>query len=145
MEDRCQEAIKALQLKVTPKRVAILRMLTEESIYLSPEEIWKKVRKDFRNIGLPSVYRILEEFSRGGLVLKVIHTNRQLYYYLCPNPEHHHHFICLSCRKVQDLNICIGEEAVRRAEKKTKGKVLSHILQINGLCEKCSGGKETEA
>ncbi|MEW6215857.1 MAG: Fur family transcriptional regulator [Nitrospirota bacterium] len=134
-------ALRKLNLKVTPKRLAILQILTKESVYLSPEEIWKKMKRRFKRIGLPTVYRNLEELSEGDVILKVNHPNRQLYYYLCQNRSHHHHFICLSCRKVEDINFCGAKEIEEEVKKKIKGEVLSHILQVNGLCKNCSNKK----
>ncbi len=129
--------LKKLNLKITPKRLAILEILMKESVYLSPEEVWKKLKKRFKRIGLPTVYRNLEELSEGNIISKVTHPNRQLYYYLCQNRSHHHHFICLSCRKVEDMNFCGLIELEKEVTKKIKGKLLSHIMQVNGLCRYC--------
>ena len=137
MLDEVPHTLRRLNLKITPKRVAILEILMKESVYLSPEDIWKKMKKRFVKIGLPTIYRNLEELSERNIISKVTHPDRQLYYYLCQNQSHHHHFICLLCRKVEDINLCGVKEAEREVEKKIGGKVLSHILQINGLCKSC--------
>jgi Fe2+ or Zn2+ uptake regulation protein len=137
MLEEFPDILKRLNLKITPKRVAILEILMKESVYLSPEDIWKKMKKRFAKIGLPTIYRNLDELSEKNIVTKVTHPDRQLYYYLCPNQSHHHHFICLSCRRVEDINLCGAQEAEREIEKTIGGKVLSHILQINGLCKTC--------
>ena len=131
-------ALKEAGMKATPKRLAILDMLDSESAYLSPEDIWKRLRDRFDSLGLPTVYRNLEELEASGVISKVIHPNRQLYYYLCRNREHHHHFVCLSCRKVEDTPSCGIEALEREVTLKNGGKVLSHILQLNGLCGCCS-------
>jgi Fe2+ or Zn2+ uptake regulation protein len=137
MLDEFPHTLKRLNLKITPKRVAILEILMKEPFYLSPEQIWKKMKKRFLKIGLPTVYRNLEELSERNVISKVTHPDRQLYYYLCQNQSHHHHFICVSCRRVEDINLCGVRDAEREVEKKIGGKVLSHIMQVNGLCKKC--------
>jgi len=137
MLDEFPHTLKRLNLKITPKRVAILEILIKEPFYLSPEQIWKKMKKRFIKIGLPTVYRNLEELSERNVISKVSHPDRQLYYYLCQNQSHHHHFICVSCRRVEDINLCVARDAEREVEKKIGGKVLSHILQVNGLCKHC--------
>jgi len=134
-----QPLLKRLGLKSTPKRVAMLAMLDLEQVYLSPEDIWKRLKRRFKNIGLPTVYRNLEELEEGGVVSKVIHPNRQLYYYYCRHSSHHHHFVCISCNKVQDFTFCALREIEREIRKKMKGKVVSHLLQVNGLCRECAG------
>lgn len=124
-------------MKATPKRLAILDMLDAESAYASPEELWKRLRDSFDRLGLPTVYRNLEELAASGVISKVIHPNRQLYYYFCRNRDHHHHFVCLSCRKVEDIPSCGIEVLEREVSQRNGGKVLSHILQLNGLCGSC--------
>ena len=135
------EILKGLQLKATTRRLAVLSILSGEQAYASPEEIWKKLKRKLNTIGLPTVYRILEELSDNGVITKIIHPSRQRYYYYCGNAGHHHHFICVSCRKVEDLNFCASREIENEVSRNLKGRVLSHILQINGLCEPCSRKK----
>lgn len=137
-------ALKQSNMKATPKRLAILEMLSGEKGYASPEELWKRLRDRFERLGLPTVYRILEELAATGLLTKVIHPNRQLYYYFCSNSEHHHHFVCLSCRKVEDISTCGIEALEREVSLRNGSKVLSHILQLNGLCSSCVSKGETQ-
>ena len=130
--------LKELGLKETPKRRALLEVLADEPGFLSPEEVWRALKVRFETIGLPTVYRNLEELSGGGVISTVIHPNRQLYYYLCTGSSgHHHHFICTSCRRVED----IPEGTVAATEgdlvTRTGGKITSHIIQFNGLCRDC--------
>jgi Fe2+ or Zn2+ uptake regulation protein len=129
--------LRSLNLKVTPKRLAILKILDAEPVYLSPEDIWGKMKLSFSRIGLPTVYRNLEGLASGGIIIKIIHPNRQLYYYFCGNGSHHHHFICLSCNSVQELDYCPEQEIVQKVKRQLKGQVVSHLLQVSGLCCKC--------
>jgi Fe2+ or Zn2+ uptake regulation protein len=134
--------LKQLNLKVTPKRLALLEILAQESGYVSPEEVWGKMKQKFGRIGLPTVYRNLEELSEGNVISKVTHPNRQLYYFLCKNTSHHHHFVCLSCRTVEDIDFCAIRELQKEVKKKLSGEIISHILQVNGYCRNCLGKKE---
>jgi len=136
--------LKSLNLKITPKRLVLLDILMNESLYLSPEEIWTKMKKQFETIGLPTVYRNLEELSERDVISKVAHPNRQLYYYFCANRDHHHHFVCLSCRNVEDISFCALDELQKEVKMRLNGKVISHILQVNGYCRNCLNKKEGE-
>ncbi|MEW6570886.1 MAG: Fur family transcriptional regulator [Nitrospirota bacterium] len=142
MPDDFPFILKKLKLKVTPKRVAILDILMKETIYLSPEEIWERMKMRFNKIGLPTVYRNLEELVEGNVIWKISHPNRNLYYFFCRNRSHHHHFICLSCRNVEDINLCRLRELEKLVKEELKGKVVSHILQVNGLCSRCKKNKK---
>lgn len=138
MEQHHAVALKQAGMKATPKRLAILEALAGQNGYASPEELWKRLRDGFDRLGLPTVYRNLEELAESGVLSKVIHPNRQLYYYFCSNREHHHHFVCFSCRKVEDIPSCGIEALEREVSLRNGGKVLSHILQLNGLCSGCA-------
>jgi Fe2+ or Zn2+ uptake regulation protein len=133
--------LERLNLKKTPKRQAMMEILAEAPHYTTPEEVWQRMRLRFGKIGLPTVYRNLEELAEGGVVSKILHPDRKLYYFYCPNDGHHHHFICVSCRKVEDLANCLTEGVEKEIER-FGGKVLSHIVQVNGLCGTCSKRKD---
>ena len=87
MQAQYGKTLKSLNLKATPKRLAILRLLGEKRTYASPEDIWQKLKGQFSRIGLPTVYRNLDELAAGGCIGKVIHPNRQLYYSFLSQPE----------------------------------------------------------
>ena len=137
MHDDFTPIFRNLHLKATPKRLALLDILRKETVYLSPEEIWEKMKGQFRKIGLPTVYRILDELSAGKVISKITHPNRQLYYFFCKNESYHHHFVCLGCRNVQDFEFCSIGELEHKVRKALKGQVTSHILQVNGFCRGC--------
>lgn len=129
--------LKTLNLKVTPKRIELLKILDNEKYFKSPEEIWQLMKRKFKKIGLPTVYRNLEELAEGGVLSRVIYPDRQLYYYFCDNKDHHHHFVCISCKVVLDINYCPEHEVSEFVKEKLKGEIFSHLFQINGLCSDC--------
>ena len=142
MNENYSLILREIGLKATPKRLAILEELAANLCYMTPEEIWGKLKKRFKRAGLPTIYRNLEELSEKGVISKIVHPDRKLSYYLCRNKEHHHHFICLSCHKVDDITYCHIETVQMDIENKLEGKVLSHIMQINGICNTCLKNKE---
>lgn len=139
MEEHAR-TLRDLDLKATPKRLAILDILSRETIYLSPEEIWTRLKERFSAVGLPTVYRNLEELANGGIIFKVIHPDRKLYYFYCNNRKHHHHFVCTGCKRVDDLACCAFQEIEREVSEDLNGTVLSHIMQVFGTCRQCSSG-----
>jgi Fe2+ or Zn2+ uptake regulation protein len=131
--------LRSLNLKATPKRIAMMEILAEKPVYFSPEDVWRRLRERFEQIGLPTVYRNLDDLTRGGVVIKIIHPDRRLYYYFCDHPdEHHHHFVCVSCRKVEYLGFCGLGQIEKEVETGLRGRVLSHLLQVYGLCRDCA-------
>ncbi|MDD5456284.1 MAG: transcriptional repressor [Candidatus Margulisbacteria bacterium] len=122
--------------KSTPKRRAILDLLENSETYLSPEQIWMKLKEKFIKIGLPTVYRNLESLAGMGKAQVILTENRQLHYYRCHDRDHHHHFVCNSCKKVFELPTC----PVRTIEAafNYQVKIESHIFQVNGYCRECN-------
>jgi Fur family transcriptional regulator, ferric uptake regulator len=137
MDDRFDGLLRELKLKVTPRRRAVLDVMTSESTFLSPEEIWKKVKDRVGNVGLPTIYRILDELAVAGVVTRVLHDDRHLYYYFCANTSHHHHFVCLSCRRVEDVRFCAADALEHEVAERIRGVLFSHVLQLQGLCSEC--------
>jgi Fe2+ or Zn2+ uptake regulation protein len=126
--------LKDLQLKVTPQRLAILEIMLAARTYLSPEEVQGQLQLGGNSkVGLPTIYRNLEELSVQGVISKILHPNRQLYYYFCANRGHHHHFVCLACRTVQDINFCGCAEMADHID----GQVDLQIMQALGTCRSC--------
>mgnify|MGYP000170856418 CR=1 FL=1 len=120
--------------KLTPKRRAIIDFFLSKDRYLTPEIVWKGLKRKFMQLGLPSVYRNLELFSKCRILTKIQRPDRKLYYGLCNSQnKHHHHIICIRCGKIREFSDC------GLFKKKTiKGfKVVSHFLQIEGICSNC--------
>jgi Fe2+ or Zn2+ uptake regulation protein len=132
------ELLKSLSLKVTPRRLAVLEVMAGEGAFLSAEQVWIKVKGRMKSVGLPTIYRILDELAEAGMLARVIHDDRRLYYYYCRNDHHHHHFVCVACRKVEDIEICVMDGLEREIAERIKGTVFSHIVQIEGLCRACT-------
>jgi len=130
------QKLKAQKLKITPKRQAILDCFIKEGRYLTPEQVWEKLRKNSKRLGVPSVYRNLESFQDRAIRVRIQREDRRLYYALCNIHEahqHHHHIVCIRCGKVDDVEGC-----VLSGVKNASGyKVLKHIVQLEGLCPKC--------
>ena len=131
-------ALKESRLKITPGRRAVIELFLERGKYLGPYEVRAALKKRLLRLGLPSVYRILEELKDSGILVKIEHSSRQLYYSLCRKPHlDHHHFICRKCNKVEEVEFCNFREISQFIEKKLNGRVQHHALHIEGLCSAC--------
>ncbi|MEX0689827.1 MAG: transcriptional repressor, partial [Candidatus Paceibacterota bacterium] len=53
--------------------------------------------------------------------------------------NHHHHIICSSCGKREEVRSCL-EKSFKEIEKELKkfNKVNSHMLELFGVCKVCS-------
>lgn len=130
--------------RVTPKVRAVLKLFLEQGSVLGPFDVQAHLQKRFRGVGLPTVYRILEALANCGILLIAPNEDRQLRYFICRGMEagHHHHFICLKCGKVEEVNLCLMEEVEKFVKRRLNATVQNHVLQIEGLCAKCARNRQ---
>lgn len=139
-----RDILKKLKMKVTPKRLEVMSCLGAEPSFLSADEVWLRLKRHFSRIGLPTVYRILDELTETGVTTRIFMPDRKQYYFLCSNREHHHHFVCESCRKVEDFDRCGLEGISSELEQRSGARITSHIVQINGICGACMAAERTK-
>ncbi len=133
-------------LRFTEPRRAIMEVLSQTRDHLSAEDIYLAVHRHYPAIGLTTVYRTLELLVEMGLVYKLQFGDGRARFEMVHNPHktaHHHHLICLRCKKVLDYDEFVPEELelLRNVEKrlaeKFQFKILNHRLEFYGLCPDC--------
>lgn len=130
--------LKGLGLKVTLKRLDVMLCLGDTKSFLSAEEVRLRLERRETRIGLPTVYRILDELASAGIITRIFMSDRKQYFYLCSNREHHHHFVCEACRRVEDVHYCGLDGVISEMAQRSGASITSHILQINGVCGACN-------
>lgn len=129
------EKLKDNGYKLTPRRKAIIDIFMRCGSHLTPEEVWIKLQKEFNQCGFPSVYRNLENLAECGVLARIQQFDRKKHYALCTacHGEHHHHITCVKCGKVEEIAECALID-----KKRIKGyQVISHYMQVNGICGNC--------
>ncbi|MCF6301360.1 MAG: transcriptional repressor [Proteobacteria bacterium] len=87
------KGIKDVGLKVTIPRMAILDFLTENpSGHYSAEDLYGEMKLAKHDIGIATIYRVLNQFETAGLVIKHQFENNQAVYELNTG-EHHDHMV----------------------------------------------------
>ncbi|MFH0984140.1 MAG: Fur family transcriptional regulator [Candidatus Omnitrophota bacterium] len=126
-------------LKVTSQREAVLALFAKDNSRKTPYAVHKKLKKRLPQLGLPTVYRVLEELKEIGLLVQIPSEDRQLHYSLCnlPADKHHHHFVCRKCKKVEEVEHCNFKGISNFILRKLGAIVESHSLQLEGLCASC--------
>jgi Fe2+ or Zn2+ uptake regulation protein len=126
------------KLKITPRRKAVISLFEGRGVRMGPYDVYEKLKNKLPSLGLPTVYRILDELSKSGILLQSLSEDRQLRYMRCAYPhKHHHHFTCRKCSKVEEVEYCNIKGVSKFIEKNLNAKVEAHQLQIEGLCSKC--------
>jgi Fur family transcriptional regulator, ferric uptake regulator len=123
-------------LRPTRQRLLVLETLAAEPHDATAQEIHARLREGGDRIGLATVYRALAALKRRGVVDELSHRAGESCYRLC-TPGHHHHLVCESCHRVEELEGCEVDAWIARASRKQGFRVASHTVEVFGFCADC--------
>ena len=147
-------ALKKAGLKVTLPRLKILEVLQEpDNHHVSAEDLYKRLIDMGEEIGLATVYRVLNQFDDAGIVTR---HNFDIPWKKKPDTlrlpparhnfeggksvfeltqQHHHdHLICLDCGKVIEFSDDSIEARQREIAAKHGIRLTNHSLYLYGHC-----------
>jgi Fur family ferric uptake transcriptional regulator len=119
-------------------RRVLLDLLDSQTCALSAIEIEDALREDRRPIGRASIYRILDELERLGLVQKVDLGQAMARYEPIRGHEHHHHLVCDNCGVVLPFTDPGLESAIKALSRRVPIDVTEHEIVLRGACQKCA-------
>ena len=98
-------------LKTTPARIAVLDLLEKQN---NPTDVFSIVEKLENQVDQATVYRILEILTEKKIINRFEFGEGKYRYEFQKN--HHHHLICTSCAKIED----VGGENLNEIETRIK-------------------------
>ena len=118
------------------KRDAILTCLRQTDTHPSAEWVYNRLKPEYPDLSLGTVYRNLTLFKEQGLITSVGTVGGVERF--DGNTAPHVHFVCNECGAVTDLHrIEIPQGLTREAESTTGCQVSSCQLTFNGTCATC--------
>lgn len=127
--------------KYSKKREAILEALKNTKEHPSAEMLYARLKPEYPDLSLGTVYRNLAIFIRDGAAVSVGTVAGQERYDADTRP--HAHFICSECGRVLDVCCPCLSALDREVEKETGGEVIGHSLSFSGVCSDCLNGQKT--
>jgi Fur family transcriptional regulator, ferric uptake regulator len=118
-------------------RRAVIEMLAAQNCCLTAQEIFDHLRVSGRQVGIASVYRILELLTAEGAVQRIDLGSGTARYEPVRPDGHHHHLVCDSCGKVEAFEDPALENALTRVEKRSGYAVAGHDVVLHGACTDC--------
>ena len=129
--------LKNAGLKITTPRLKILKVLTSsKKHHMSADNIYQALNKYKKEVSITTIYRVLTQFEKSGIVKKLNFNNGQSVFELS-NIEHHDHLICIKCGKIIEFADEVIEQHQIDIAKKYNYKLTDHSLHLYGLCENC--------
>ena len=104
---------------------------------LSVPEIIPLMKEKEAIVNKTTVYREIEKLMNHD-ILKEIYLGADKVRYEIDDKQHHHHIVCVSCKRVDDVPI--EKDVEKHEEKISKNlqyKVLNHSLEFFGVCRTC--------
>ena len=122
--------------KITPQRLAIVKILAESKGHPSVEDIHDQIKNNFSTMSLATVYRNIVLIKSLGEILELGFpdgSNR----YDGNKPYSHPHIICVKCKKIVDPDLDSLEDLKNELAIETNFKILNHRLDFFGICRNC--------
>lgn len=123
--------------RITPVRGLILETFRENLTPIAASDLIE-VFKDLKfKVNKTTIYRELDFLIEKG-ILKEIEFGEGKKRYEIETGRHHHHIICIKCKKIEDVDLEVdleGEE--KKIEKDKKFKIKNHSLEFFGYCKNC--------
>ena len=129
-------SLKRQQFRITPQRLAVLRILAASEGHPSVEQIYDQVKAEFPTTSLATVYKTVS-------LLKELHEVLELGFpdgsnrYDGNRPIPHPHLICTKCKKITDPELFVLDQFGQELSQTTGYKILSHRLDFFGICPEC--------
>ena len=130
------DRLKENQRRITPQRMAVLKILAASEGHPSVERIYEKVKKQFPTTSLATVYKSVAVIKEVGEVLELGFpdgSNR----YDGNKPYPHPHLICTECRTIMDPSLSVLADVTQKLTAETGFKITNHRLDFFGICPEC--------
>ena len=127
--------LKKAGLKVTLPRLKILDILQQpENQHISAEDVYKILIEHDEDIGLATVYRVLNQFDDAG-ILNRHHFEGGKSVFEISHKKHHDHLVCLKCGKVIEFEDDVIERRQEEVSERHNMKLTHHSLYLYGECK----------
>ena len=128
-------------IKSTPFRVLLLKILSASKLPLSAAQILEELRTESLKAKVrfdrATLFRNLKSLEEAGVLISSDFGRGASYYRLNSSQHHQHHIFCVSCERVEALDACVISPMVEKAQRRGF-TVLGHHLELTGLCPKCA-------
>lgn len=123
-------------LKHSKQRDAIKNFLMTRKDHPTADVVYTKVREEFPNISLGTVYRNLTLLSEIGEITR-IRVGDGIDHFDA-DVSSHYHFVCTHCGSVLDLDMESLSHINEIAGAGFDGKITGHITYFYGTCPNCT-------
>lgn len=135
MSNPTKDKLNARGYRLTPQRMAVLRILDNAGEHLSALQICQLAQDELPGITEATVYRTLSFLTEQGLILAAHMGNGQLVYESAMHA--HHHLVCRACGSCQAIEHAVLKNLYQHLHDATGFQVDRVHITFFGLCPQC--------
>jgi Fur family ferric uptake transcriptional regulator len=129
------ELLRRAGLRPTRQRLAVLRAMNGRGDAVTAQDLHHELRGADGAPGLATIYRTLMALAQAGALDTFAREGEQAFR-LC-GQDHHHHLVCESCGRVEEVASREVESWVRRIARLRGFRVTGHTAEVYGVCGSC--------
>jgi Fur family peroxide stress response transcriptional regulator len=130
------EKLKKHGYRMTPQRMAILKVFTESTAHPTVEQVYDQVHPDFPMTSLATVYKTVSLLKEENEILELAFGNASSRYDGA-KPYPHPHLICIQCQNMIDTEIQLFEEIPGELSQKYGFQIITQRVDFYGVCPEC--------
>jgi len=120
-------------------RRAVVELLGRQDCCLTAQDIFDRLRAEGRQVGIASIYRVLDLLTDKGLLQRIdVGAGTARFEPVLASGEHHHHLVCEDCGTVEAFADDELERALHKVEGRTGYSIVGHDVVLRGACRDCS-------
>ncbi len=124
----------------TRSQERVLKLLKTQKRSLSAQDIYSKLRRCNRPLGLATVYRSLDALKQEGVVIVRTLANGESVYSCLQQDQHH--MTCVKCGTSIPINECPVHDLEDKLQRSHNFKIFYHTLEFFGICDDCTLTKD---
>ena len=128
--------LKEHEFRLTPQRLAVLKILAKSEGHPTVEDIFKKLKPDFPTTSIATIYKTVNLLKEIGEVVELDFSEiSNRYDGIRPYP--HPHLICTQCKRIVDLDMATIKDLPKELAKKTGYEIVNYRLDFFAVCPRC--------
>lgn len=129
-------------LKLTPQRRLIIELLSRDRTHPTVDDVYRQVTVTMPEVSRTTVYNTIREMTTLGEVVEVQDLGDGGIRY-DTSAETHHHFFCLKCRSLLDVDIEMPS-AVNFSDNLAGFEIVKEQMTLYGFCPACRNSMEKD-
>ena len=138
--DQMLSKLRDHDFRITPQRLAVLKVLAASEGHPTVEGIYETVRVEFPTTSIATIYKTVNLLKQINEVLELGFadgSNR----YDGNKPYPHPHVICIQCKKIIDPDLGSLKDLTKEIVTETGFQILTHRVDFFGICRECQSHK----